>query len=167
MIYTCYAGVGKTTLAEKNEKVIDLDSTLFRLGFRGDFLKDWYIIYTQVAENLSKQGFDVFIGTHEIVRDELKRKGIPFIAIFPALELKEQWIEKLKQRYEAIEAERQRRKEQNDRISAFAATLAERKEIPIEFDDDLWLAAVDHVTVNADETVTFTFKSGIEITEQM
>ncbi len=100
MIYTCYAGVGKTTLAEKNEKVIDLDSTLFRLGFRGDFLKDWYIIYTQVAENLSKQGFDVFIGTHEIVRDELKRKEIPFIAIFPALELKEQWIEKLKQRYE-------------------------------------------------------------------
>lgn len=78
-----------------------------------------------------------------------------------------QRYEKLKQRYEAIEAERQRRKEQNDRISAFAATLAERKEIPIEFDDDLWLAAVDHVTVNADETVTFTFKSGIEITEQL
>lgn len=75
--------------------------------------------------------------------------------------------EKMKQRYEAIEAERQRRKERNDRISAFAATLAERKEIPIEFDDDLWLAAVDHITVCADETVTFTFKSGIEITEQM
>lgn len=75
--------------------------------------------------------------------------------------------EKMKQRYESIEAELQRRKEQNDRISAFAATLAEQKEIPIEFDDNLWLAAVDHVTVYADETVTFTFKSGIEITEQM
>ena len=75
--------------------------------------------------------------------------------------------EKIKQRYEAIEAERQRRKEQNDRIIAFAATLDDQKEIPIEFDDDLWLAAVDHVTVNSNETVTFTFKSGIEITEQM
>ena len=75
--------------------------------------------------------------------------------------------EKIKQRYEVIEAERQRRKEQNDRISAFAATLAGQTEIPIEFDDDLWLAAVDHATVNADETVTFTFKNGIEITEQM
>lgn len=63
--------------------------------------------------------------------------------------------------------ERQRRKEQNDRISAFAATLAKQKEIPFEFDDDLWLAAVDHATVNADETVTFTFKSGTEITEQI
>jgi len=39
--------------------------------------------------------------------------------------------------------------------------------MPIEFDDDLWLAAVERVTVNADETVTFTFKSGIEIMEQM
>ena len=73
----------------------------------------------------------------------------------------------MKKRYEAVEAERQRRKEQNDRISAFAAILAGRSEMPIEFNDDLWLAAVDHATVNADETVTFTFKSGIEITEQM
>ena len=75
--------------------------------------------------------------------------------------------EKMKKRYEAIEAERLRRKEQNDRISAFAAILAGQSEMPIEFNDDLWLAAVDHATVNADETVTFTFKSGIEITEQM
>ena len=29
------------------------------------------------------------------------------------------------------------------------------------------LAVVDHATVNTDETVTFTFKSGIEITEQL
>ena len=75
--------------------------------------------------------------------------------------------EKMQKQYEAIEAERQRRKEQHDRISAFAATLAGRAEMPIEFDNDLWLAAVDHATVNTDETVTFTFKSGIEITEQM
>ena len=39
--------------------------------------------------------------------------------------------------------------------------------MPIEFNDDLWLAAVDHAAVNADETVTFIFKSVIEITEQM
>lgn len=75
--------------------------------------------------------------------------------------------EKMKKQYEAIEAERQRRKEQNDRISAFSAMLAGQSEMPIEFNDDLWLAAVDHATVNADETGTFTFKSGIEITEQM
>ena len=65
------------------------------------------------------------------------------------------------------EAERQRRKEQHNRISAFVATLAEQTEIPIEFDDELWLAAIDYATVYSDETVVFTFKSGIEITERM
>ena len=73
----------------------------------------------------------------------------------------------MQKQYEAIEAERQRRKEQNDRISAFATILTEKSEMPIEFDDDLWLASVDHATVYADETVVFTFKSGIEITERM
>ena len=75
--------------------------------------------------------------------------------------------EKMKQQYETIEAERQRRKEQHDRIGAFATMLAEQAEMPIEFNDDLWSAAIDRATVNADETVTFAFKSGIRITEQM
>jgi len=75
--------------------------------------------------------------------------------------------EKMQKQYETLESERQLRKEQHDRISAFVATLAEQTDIPIEFDDDLWLAAVDHTTVYADETVVFTFKSGIEIMEQM
>lgn len=73
----------------------------------------------------------------------------------------------MQKQYETLESERQRRKEQNDRISAFAAMLTEQSEMPIEFDDDLWLAAVDYAMVYADETVVFTFKSGIEITEQM
>ena len=75
--------------------------------------------------------------------------------------------EKMQKQYETLESERQHRKEQHDRISAFAATLAGQAEMSIEFDDDLWLAAVERVTVNADEAVNFTFKSGIEITEQI
>lgn len=75
--------------------------------------------------------------------------------------------DKLKKRYEAIEAERQRRKEQSDRLGSFIFTIHEQEQMPIEFTDDLWLATVDHMTVNADETVVFTFKNGTEITEQM
>ena len=75
--------------------------------------------------------------------------------------------EKMKKQYTAIEAERQRRKEQYDRIAAFSKMLTEQAELPIDFSDDLWLAAVDHATVNANETVTFTFKDRTEITEQM
>ena len=75
--------------------------------------------------------------------------------------------EKMQKQYETSESERQSRKEQHDRINAFAAMLTGQVEMPIEFDDDLWLAVVDHATVYADEIVVFTFKSGIEITEQM
>ncbi len=75
--------------------------------------------------------------------------------------------DKLKKRYEAIEAERQRRKEQSDRLGAFVATIAQQGQIPIEFTDNLWLATVERMTVYTDETVVFTFKSGVEITEQM
>ncbi len=75
--------------------------------------------------------------------------------------------EKLKKRYEAIEAERQRRKEQNDRLGAFIHAMASQEQIPMEFSDELWLATVDRVTVHADERVVFTFKSGVEITETL
>lgn len=75
--------------------------------------------------------------------------------------------DKLKARYEALEAERQRRKEKADRLEAFMLTLSQQEQIPIAFSDDLWLATLDHMTVYADETVVFTFKSGMEIKEQM
>lgn len=75
--------------------------------------------------------------------------------------------EKMKQLYESLEQEHRRRKEQYNRITAFANTLTEQAELPIDFSESLWLAAVDHATVNANETVTFTFKDGTEITEQM
>ncbi len=75
--------------------------------------------------------------------------------------------DKLKKRYEAIEAERQRRKEQSNRLGAFVSTIALQEELPIEFTDDLWLSTVERMTVNADETLVFTFKSGVEVTEQM
>lgn len=60
--------------------------------------------------------------------------------------------DKLKKRYEAIEAERQRRKEQSDRLRAFISTIHEQEQMPIEF---------------TDETVVFAFKNGTRITEQM
>jgi DNA invertase Pin-like site-specific DNA recombinase len=75
--------------------------------------------------------------------------------------------DKLKKQYEALDVEHRRRKEQSDRLEAFINTLEKQKEPPITFDDELWIATVEHATVYSDERVVFTFKSGIEITEQM
>ena len=73
----------------------------------------------------------------------------------------------LKTRYETAETERQRRQEQGRILGEFIRRLEEQTEPPIEFNDDLWLAVIDHATVNADETVVFSFKGGIEIIEQL
>ena len=75
--------------------------------------------------------------------------------------------EKLKRQLAGIEIERQRRKEKFDLIGSFIETLEKQGSAPIGFDDDLWVAIIDHVTVNADESVVFTFKGGMEVTEQL
>lgn len=78
-----------------------------------------------------------------------------------------QRYEKLKKKYDALDAEKQRRKEQHDRLGAFIATLQIQTDLPVQFEPDLWLAAVEKATVYADHTVVFTFKGGMEITEEM
>jgi hypothetical protein len=75
--------------------------------------------------------------------------------------------ENLKQQYDAIDVELQRRKEQYDRMGAFIAIMENNAALPLEFDADLWLATVEKVTVHTDYTMTFTFKGGMEITEEM
>ena len=75
--------------------------------------------------------------------------------------------EKLKRQLEGIETERQRRKEKFDLIGSFITTIEKQGSAPIEFDDDLWVAIIDHVTINADESVVFAFKGGMEVTEQL
>ena len=52
-------------------------------------------------------------------------------------------------------------------VTALAATTMEQTQtVPVKFDADLWLATVDHVTVNPGAAV-FTFKGGMEITEEI
>lgn len=78
-----------------------------------------------------------------------------------------QRYEKLKKKYDDLEMERQCHKEQHDRLNAFIATLRNQSDLPVEFNPDLWLATVEKATIHADHTITFTFKSGIETTEEI
>ena len=93
MIVIGYQGIGKTTLCNDKDanvlKCVDLESSSF---FNDDGIRpdDWYVYYCNIAENLSKQNCLVFVSSHKVVRDRL----------FPSLELKDKWIEKLRLRYE-------------------------------------------------------------------
>lgn len=97
MIFVGYQGVGKSTLAGTNN-FIDLESGNFWVdGKRSD---DWYKIYCNIAEHLSAQGYNVFTSSHEVVRKQLRNSKERVSLIYPSLELKDQWIEKLKTRWE-------------------------------------------------------------------
>lgn len=98
MIYVGYQGIGKSTLANKIPNAIDLESgNFFVQGFRHD---DWFMVYANIAHHLSNQGKTVFTSSHKQLREYMKKMNIPFTVVFPALELKKQWIAKLKSRWE-------------------------------------------------------------------
>lgn len=100
MIIIGYQGIGKSTLAKEHSKFIDLESGNFFVG--GKRQDDWYVIYCQIAIHLSEQGKIVCVSSHKLVRDYLL--SLPSTekigAIVPSIELKDKWIEKLKNRYE-------------------------------------------------------------------
>lgn len=104
MIIVGYQGIGKSTLAGKH-KFIDLESGNFwHNGVRPD---NWYVFYCQIAEHLSQQGYDVFVSSHEVVRNRLKKySNEQLCVIFPSVELKDEWINKLKKRFESSKLEK-------------------------------------------------------------
>ena len=103
MIIIGYQGIGKSTIAGENN-FIDLESGNFWVnGKRADW---WYIPYCQIAEHLSKQGYTVFTSSHEVVRKQLENSTEDVYVIFPALELKDDWIFKLRERWQNSQLEK-------------------------------------------------------------
>ena len=98
MIVIGYQGIGKSTLAGRNNRFIDLESGNFWVdGKRAD---DWYKPYCQIAEHLSQQGYIVFTSSHEVVRKQLENSGETIVVVYPSIKLKDEWIAKLEKRYE-------------------------------------------------------------------
>lgn len=97
MIIIGYQGVGKSTLAKNNVEFIDLESSNFFVdGKRQD---NWYIIYCSIAIHLSKQGKNVFVSSHEVVRRTLEASDEKVVVVYPSIALKDEWIKKLEDRY--------------------------------------------------------------------
>ena len=100
MIIIGYQGIGKSSLARSANNVIDLESGCFwNRNYRSS---DWYVYYCNIALDLSAQGNVVFTSSHADVRYWLARtEHHEQIAVcYPSLELKDEWIEKLRIRYE-------------------------------------------------------------------
>lgn len=97
MIFIGYQGVGKSTLAQGDRTFIDLESSHFFVNGVRD--PNWHIVYCSIAESLSRNGYNVFVSSHKAVRDQLSGSTERVITIYPSLQLKKQWIQKLYDRY--------------------------------------------------------------------
>ena len=98
MIVVGYQGIGKSTLAGRDYKYIDLESENFWID--GERADDWHKPYCKIAEHLSEQGYIVFVSSHETVRQYLVENSIELVAlVYPSIELRDAWIDKLEKRY--------------------------------------------------------------------
>lgn len=131
MIVIGYQGIGKSTLAGRNNKFIDLESSNFRIdGKRTD---DWYKPYCKVAEHLSQQGYIVFTSSHEVVREYLVDNSREIVVlVYPSIELKDAWIGKLEKRYEKSGLDKDYRALMNA-IDRFENNIRELQESCIEY----------------------------------
>lgn len=95
-----FPGVGKSSLKEMGW--IDLRSDCFWIGDEDKKIRPegWYESFCNVAIDLSNQGYDVLVPSHEAIRRYLKFHNQAYTVIYPDPCLKEKWTEKLKDRYE-------------------------------------------------------------------
>ena len=107
MIVVGYQGIGKSTLANADNKCIDLESGNFWVdGKRAD---DWYKPYCQIANHLSEQGYTVFVSSHEVVRKELEKSKELVCVVHPSIQLENAWIYKLAKRYAMTQLDKDRK----------------------------------------------------------
>ena len=106
MIIIGYPGIGKSTLAGRDHKYVDLESSNFKIN--GEKSEDWYKVYCKVAEDLSKQGYIVFVSSHSVVREALKGSEEAVAVAYPVGTLEKRWITKLRDRYNKTNSEKDR-----------------------------------------------------------
>ena len=136
MIVIGYQGIGKSTLAGRDNKFIDLESSNFWVdGKRAD---DWYKPYCQIAEHLSEQGYIVFTSSHEVVRKQLKNSSEQVVVAYPSIELKDEWIDKLEERYAKSKLE----KDYKALMNAVDRYEENIKELEKSVDGSLWCKLV-------------------------
>lgn len=132
-----YQGIGKSTLSNDDMRYVDLESGSFYVdGYRQD---NWYIIYCNIAINLSKQGYNVFVSSHKVVRDYLlsNHRDVKILCCYPSPYLKDDWIQKLRSRYDSSKLDKDRKAYLNalDRYSDNVIEIRSCGAVPVEIDN--------------------------------
>ena len=116
-----YPGIGKSTLCRTNPRFIDLESSCFYKNKWTNFAngeeiyakcEDWYIGYVNLAIDLAKQGYLVCLSCHDVVRARLASicpKDIDVLVIMPGVEIKDVWLNRIRDRYYLSKDEKDKR----------------------------------------------------------
>lgn len=86
-IISAFPGTGKTRYCELSESALDLDSS--------GYSKQDYI--PAIISNMNS-GKTLLVSTHENVRSQLLDQGIPFLLVYPEIELKSEYLDRYRQR---------------------------------------------------------------------
>ena len=101
LIIIGYPGIGKSTIALKHDRYVDLDS-----GFTSKTDRFWQLYYCVFAASIAIQGKVVFVSSHKSNCEYLRAlyadrdTDIKLAIVCPSIDLEQEWIEKLKSRYE-------------------------------------------------------------------
>jgi hypothetical protein len=100
MIISGFPGVGKShsfkILSDIHDKVLDSDSSLFD---KSQFPKN----YLDHIEEKHKEGYLLFVSSHEDVRKGLEERGLDYILIHPKRELKDEYLERYRSRGSSVQ----------------------------------------------------------------
>ena len=107
MIVIGYPGIGKSTLADRDHRYIDLDSNCFYIDGERD--SRWFVPYCNIAEDLSRHGYIVFVSSHESVREHLRESSENVVLAYPSIDLRDAWISNLTERYQDTRSDKDRR----------------------------------------------------------
>lgn len=107
MIVIGYPGIGKSTLAGRDRRYIDLESECFYIDGERD--SRWFIPYCNIAEDLSRHGYIVFVSSHASVREHLSGSSENVVLVYPSIDLKDEWISKLTERYQDTRSDKDHR----------------------------------------------------------
>lgn len=154
MIIIGYQGIGKSTLARKSRGFIDLESSNFY--HNGNRPTDWYVYYCKIAEHLSQQGYIVFVSSHEPVRNWFAISDERTVIICPVIELKDEWILKLENRYHHTLEEKDFRAWQNA-VCRYEENIKELRDCGIP------VIGIRYITYDLEEMIRYLIEHNSEI----
>jgi hypothetical protein len=93
-VYSAFPGVGKTYYFNTTDRnVLDSDSSKFDKGL----FPDNYIEH--IERNIQDSTVDkILVSSHKEVRDALIKKGIPFVLVYPDRSIKDEYIQRYRDR---------------------------------------------------------------------